>query len=279
MFEPVFVHLLRGPAPTLRLAKGRRVARLRSRVSGTERHGQQLAALLLIEALDCIADGRPRNGRPVRAQVALEPRRIGFAGLAQRPANGLLNEIFLVAMQRLRDVVRDVERDAAARQRDQTHDGRPADPHVPMTRPRPHLAGQLRMFDEQRTDQAPADAVGGRPVRRTVFRQPSLPRRQLARREVALVACDDLDTDRLRLEISIGHQRVGERHRVVDRPGVGVGGVDRSRQRAHGRRADVVEREIARAAEIAARVELADRARQPGQLALHASFRRMKHFK
>ena len=158
-----------------------------------------------------------------------------------------------------------------------------------MARPRAHLRGELRMPHDQRTDQRAADRIGRRPVGRVILRQPALPRGQQLRRELAPVARDHFDADRLRFEMAVDDQRVGQFHGFVNRPRATVIVVGGSRQRPHRGGADVIEAEIAGAAEVAARVELAAGPRQPLQFAddarflgrrrRHCSFLRMKHFK
>src|SRR4051812_2760763 len=66
------------------------------------------AALALVEALDRVANGGPWNRSAIHAQVPFEPRRVGFAGFAQRPAHGFVNQVFRC-------------RDAVARQRRREH--------------------------------------------------------------------------------------------------------------------------------------------------------------
>ena len=141
------------------------------------------------------------------------------------------------------------------------------------------------MRNKQRTNQRPADGIGRRPVRRVVAGQPALPSAEQRRCEVPSIAGDHLDTDRFHLEIAVGDERIGERHRIADIPALTVSCVDRPRERAHRDGADVVEAEIVLAAEIAAGVEVARRAREPPDRPLRLgrcrgySFLRMKHFR
>src|SRR5262249_36444626 len=69
-----------------------------------------LGPRLGIERLDRVTDGGPRDGWAVGAEIGLEPRRVGFAGLAQRPADGFLDQVFAIGVQPLRDLVDEVER-------------------------------------------------------------------------------------------------------------------------------------------------------------------------
>ena len=60
-----------------------------------------------------------------------------------------------------------------------------------------------------------------------VAREPALPHRQQRGVNDAPISRDDLDADRLHLEMPVGDQRFGEGQRVVDRPVCPVGAVDR----------------------------------------------------
>src|SRR5262249_8631514 len=90
---------------------------------------QQRRARTRRKALDRIAQRRPRNRRTVRAQIALQPRHVGLARFAQRPSDRLVNQIFAVRVQPLRDVVDEIERRTAPRERNQSdHRGAPHPP-------------------------------------------------------------------------------------------------------------------------------------------------------
>src|SRR5262249_7915840 len=60
-------------------------------------HLQQPRALRRRESFNRVPQRRPRNGRSVRAEVALEPPFVGLARFAQHPADRLLDQVFLVA--------------------------------------------------------------------------------------------------------------------------------------------------------------------------------------
>src|SRR5262249_1720300 len=126
---------------------------------------------------------------------------------------------------------------------------------------------ERRTAHDERPDEHAADRVGRRPVRRMILRQPALPDREQRRREVATIACDDFDAERLHLEMAVLDQRARETHRLINRPGVPMGVMDRTRQRTDVRGPDVVETEIAGAAKVAAGVEVAGRSRHPGESA------------
>src|SRR5439155_257229 len=147
--------------------------------------------------------------------------------------------------------------------------GRAAHPHVAIARPDAQARGELGMLQQQRPDERDRDRVGRRPVGGVVVGEPAFPDREMARREIATIARDQLDADGLHLEMPIANQRIGEREGVVYRPLVGVGVVYRSRERPRRARPDVVKGQIALAAEVAARVEAAawpgeTRERPPG---------------
>src|SRR6476660_3438352 len=67
-------------------------------------HCKQLAAFRDRKPLDGIAYGGSRNSRTVGAQIRLEPRRIGFACLAEHPAYRFLQQIFPIGVKPARDL-------------------------------------------------------------------------------------------------------------------------------------------------------------------------------
>src|SRR5688572_29064748 len=83
------------------------------RSSGTSRHVQQLSAFGRWKPFDRVSERRSWNLRSVRAQVTLEPLRVGLARFPKHPANGLLNQIFLVHVQLTRDTVSQSQRGPA----------------------------------------------------------------------------------------------------------------------------------------------------------------------
>src|SRR5437868_10720752 len=94
------------------------------------RRDEQRPALRWCEALDSVADGRPRNPRAVRAQIALQPPRIHFAGLAQRPPDRLLNQVGFIAVQHACSRVDVVEQVVLSEWRNQRDDGGAAHPQI-----------------------------------------------------------------------------------------------------------------------------------------------------
>ena len=150
-----------------------------------------------------------------------------------------------------------------------------------------HLCGEVRAAHEKRTKQITADVIGRRPVRRIVEREPPFPRGEQARREVASVPRDHFDADRFGFQMLVLDQAVREGHCLIYRPLVLMFRVDRPRQRAHRRGADVVKTKLAAPAEVSASVEIAGRTAEPlefaprirGGLGNYPSFLRIKHFK
>ncbi len=80
---------------------------------GVPASNKKRSTLFLGETFDGISERRARNRGAVGAQVAFEPRHVGPAGLSQRPAHGLLNQIFLVPAQPPRVFVQQLERASA----------------------------------------------------------------------------------------------------------------------------------------------------------------------
>ncbi len=108
---------------------------------------------------DRVAQRRARNRGAVGAEIALEARHVGLAGLAQRPADRFLNQILAVRVQAPRDAVDEIERLAAAGLLNQADD----------RRARTHM---LRSPDQARSARSAADAAAAR-----TDQQPQISRR------------------------------------------------------------------------------------------------------
>src|SRR5437762_3780580 len=89
---------------------------------------QQHCAASRRKPLDRVTQRRPRDRGPVRAQIAFEPNHVGLASLAQRPADGLLNQILTIRVQPARDLVHHIQRFAASRARNEADDRRTPHP-------------------------------------------------------------------------------------------------------------------------------------------------------
>src|SRR5262245_37447060 len=97
------------------------------------------------------------------------------------------------------------------------------------------------MRSQQRTDERSANTVGGRPIRRPVLCQPSLPSWQHGRREHASIARDELDSHAFRFEKSVFYEHVGEAHRVFNGPSIPVLIIDATRERPDAGASNVIE--------------------------------------
>src|ERR1700674_3224552 len=100
---------------------------------------QERAALRRRKSFYRVAQRDARDPRTIRAEIALELRGIRLAGFAKHPADGLLNQVLRVWMERPCDEVREIEREAPAHRSNQADRRRATDPHVPMTGPAAHL--------------------------------------------------------------------------------------------------------------------------------------------
>src|SRR3954467_227737 len=112
--------------------KGQRAKGKGQRAEGTRGSAQEqeASAAGLRKTFDGIAERRARDDADVGAQVPVEARRVDLSRLAERPPDGLLDQILPVGVQPLRDLVDEVEPASPAHEREQPNDRRAAHPHV-----------------------------------------------------------------------------------------------------------------------------------------------------
>src|SRR5437879_12626002 len=94
--------------------------------SSLDAKSHESATLRLREAFDGVTKRRSGDGGDVTAQVCFEPARIHSPGFSQRPADGLLNEVLLIGMERACGIVSKIQCNTFSDWLYQVHDGCPS---------------------------------------------------------------------------------------------------------------------------------------------------------